>query len=152
MSTPEAVIEIGATGVRLLVAEITSDRKRNTLDRSELPVSIGKDVFNDGVISRETLIQLLKILKRFTEQLKGWGITAEHTTVIATSSFREAKNRDPVLDRIFTSTGFRVNVIDGIEENRLTYIAVNECLKDAPLEKKEDTVNFSVSSFSFFNH
>ena len=33
MSTPEAVIEIGATGVRLLVAEITSDRKRNTLDR-----------------------------------------------------------------------------------------------------------------------
>ena len=61
MSTPEAVIEIGATGVRLLVAEITSDRKRNTLDRSELPVSIGKDVLNDGVISRETLIQLLKI-------------------------------------------------------------------------------------------
>ena len=148
MSTPEAVIEIGATGVRLLVAEITSDRKRNTLDRSELPVSIGKDVFNDGVISRETLIQLLKILKRFTEQLKGWGITAEHTTVIATSSFREAKNRDPVLDRIFTSTGFRVNVIDGIEENRLTYIAVNECLKDAPLEKKEDTVILEISGGS----
>ena len=148
MSTPEAVIEIGATGVRLLVAEITSDRKRNTLDRSELPVSIGKDVFNDGVISRETLIQLLKILKRFTEQLKGWGITAEHTTVIATSSFREAKNRYPVLDRIFTSTGFRVNVIDGIEENRLTYIAVNECLKDAPLEKKEDTVILEISGGS----
>lgn len=148
MSAPEAVIEIGSTGVRLLVAEITADRKRNTLDRSEMPVAIGRDVFNDGIISRDTLLQILKILKRFSEQLAGWGIPPSHTTIIATSSFREAKNRDPVLDRIFTTTGFRVKVIDGIEENRLTYIAVNECLKEGPLVKTENTVILDVSGGS----
>lgn len=54
MAAPEAVIEIGSTGVRLLVAEFTEDRKRNVLDRSEMPVSLGRDVFTVGTISRET--------------------------------------------------------------------------------------------------
>ena len=45
MSAPESVIEIGSTGVRLLVAEITADRKQNILDRSDNPLAIGKDVF-----------------------------------------------------------------------------------------------------------
>lgn len=147
MSKPEAVIEIGATGIRLLVAELI-ESKRNILDRSELPITIGRDVFSEGVISRETLVQILKILKRFSEQLKGWGITPEKTTVIATSAFREAKNKDPILDRILSSTGFKVNVIDGIEENRLTYIAVKECLKEFPLEKEEDTIILEVSGGS----
>ena len=30
MAFPESVIEIGSTGVRLLVAELASDRKQNT--------------------------------------------------------------------------------------------------------------------------
>ena len=54
MPAPEAVIEIGSTGVRLLVAEFTEDGKRNVLDRAEMPVSLGRDVFTSGIISRET--------------------------------------------------------------------------------------------------
>ena len=118
MATPEAVIEIGSTGVRLLVAEFTQERKRNILDRSEMPVSLGRDVFTSGSISRETQTQILHILQRFKEQLVAWSIAPAETTVIATSAFREAKNKDPVMDKILLATGFRVKVIDGIEENR----------------------------------
>lgn len=130
MATPEAVIEIGSTGVRLLVAEFTQDRKRNILDRSEMPVALGRDVFTTGSISRETQTQILHILKRFKEQLSAWLIQPSETALIATAAFREAKNKDPVMDKILSSTGFRVNVIDGIEENRLMYLAVTECLKE----------------------
>jgi exopolyphosphatase / guanosine-5'-triphosphate,3'-diphosphate pyrophosphatase len=141
MAIPEAVIEIGSTGVRLLVAEFTADRKRNILDRSELPVSLGRDVFTSGSISRDTQIQCLVILTRFREQLAAWKIEPEDTTVIATSAFREAKNRDPVMDRILVKTGFKVKVIDGIEENRLMYLAVTECLKDeATKVRTEDSM------------
>ena len=45
MATPESVIEIGSTGVRLLVAEFDADRKQNILDRSEMPLPLGKNVF-----------------------------------------------------------------------------------------------------------
>src|SRR5574344_3079269 len=137
MTAPQAVIEIGSTGIRLLVAEITEDNKRNILDRSELPVALGRDVFTKGVISRETLLQCLQILNRFGEQLEGWGITRAETTVIGTSAIREANNRDPVVDRIKVKTGFTVKVIDGIEENRLMYIAVTECLKDESVSMRQ---------------
>jgi exopolyphosphatase/guanosine-5'-triphosphate,3'-diphosphate pyrophosphatase len=137
MAKPEAVIEIGSTGIRLLVAEITHDGKRNILDRSDLPVSLGRDVFTVGSISRDSLLQSLSILKRYREQLAGWGITPEETTAVATSALREAKNRDPVCDRIMVKTGFRVKVIDGIEENRLMYLAVTECLKDEAVSVRE---------------
>lgn len=142
MTAPEAVIEIGSTGVRLMVAQITGPQlpegnggngapaEWSVIDHSELPVALGRDVFMDGTISRETLLQCLHILKRFTEQLAAWGIDGGHVTVIATSALREARNRDAVLDRIMVKTGFRVKVVDGIEENRLMYLAVSECLKN----------------------
>lgn len=149
MAAPEAVIEIGSTGLRLLVAEFTEDRKRNVLDRSEMPVSLGRDVFTVGTISRETQSQCLHILLRYKEQLSSWGISPENTNVIATSAFREASNKDPVMDKIFSATGFRVKVIDGIEENRLMYLAVTECLQD---EKRtfhfEDAVILEVNGGS----
>ena len=112
MATPEAVIEIGSTGVRLLVAEFTSDGNRNVLDRAEMPVSLGRDVFTTGIISRETQALCLHVLSRYKEQLSGWGIVPSNTTVIATSAFREAKNKDPVMDQVLRATGVRLTVID----------------------------------------
>lgn len=131
MAKLEAAIEIGSTGIRLLVAELARDGKRNILDRSEQPVPLGRDVFTFGTVSRETLLQCLLILNRFKEQLAGWGITPAQTTVVATSALRESKNRDPVLDRIRVKTGFAAKLIDGLEENRLMFLAVTEKLKES---------------------
>ncbi|MBP5465899.1 MAG: HD domain-containing protein, partial [Treponema sp.] len=130
MGSIQAVIEIGSTGIRMLVAETTDDKKRNILDRSEFPANIGRDVFTSRYISRDTLLNAQRILNRFGEQLAAWGLTREETLVLGTSAVREALNRDPFVDRIKVKTGFTVRVIDGIEENRLMYIAVTECLKE----------------------
>ena len=137
MQSPQAVIEIGSTGIRLLVAEITKDKKRNILDRSELPINLGRDVFTTGIISRNTLIAAQRILNRFGEQLAGYGISREDTTVLGTSAVREALNRDPFVDRIKITTGFTVRVINGIDENRLMYIAVTDCFKDESERMKQ---------------
>ncbi|HIW37301.1 MAG TPA: HD domain-containing protein [Candidatus Treponema faecavium] len=130
MKQLEAVIEIGSTGIRMLVAEV-ADGGWEVIDHAELPAALGRDVFNSGSVSRETLLQCLHILRRFKEELAGWAITPEHVQVIATSAIRAAKNRDAVLDRIQVKTGFHATVIDGIEENRLMYLAVTDCLKKA---------------------
>ncbi len=141
MATPESVIEIGSTGVRLLVAEFFPDGKQNILDRSEKPLSLGKDVFTSGVISQETQNELIQILIRYREQLSGWGITPSECTCVALSAFRDAKNSDPIMDRILVQTGFHVRIIDGIEENKLMYLAVTECIKNQTSAfKNEDTV------------
>ncbi len=137
MGSIQAVIEIGSTGIRMLVAETMEDMKRNILDRSEFPANIGRDVFTSGYISRDTLLNAQRILNRFGEQLAAWGLTREETLVLGTSAVREALNRDPFVDRIKIKTGFTVRVIDGIEENRLMYIAVSECLKEESFSMRQ---------------
>lgn len=145
MASPESVIEIGSTGARLLVAEYTTDKKQNILDRSEKPLPIGRDVFTSKAISQETQNTLIQVLLLFKEQLKGWGISPEDTNCIATSAFRDAKNTDPVLDRILVQTGFRVRIIDGIEENKLMYVAVSDCIRESGVNlSNDDTVILNV--------
>ena len=99
-------------------------------DHAELPIALGWDVFTTGLVSRETLLQCLQILSRFKEQTNTYEIPSEHITVIATSALREAANRDTVLDRILIKTGLAVKIIDGLEENRLMYIAIMHGLKE----------------------
>ena len=116
MMKADAVIEIGSTGIRLLVAEIRENGKWNTVDSSAMPVSIGRDVFMTGSLQNSTMSQCLKILGRYKEQLAGWGIPPEEVSVIATSALREARDSDSIVDRILVKTGFKVKLIDGIEE------------------------------------
>ncbi len=145
MSEPQAVIEIGSTGIRLLVAElveIQNEKKFNILDRSEQPVNLGRDVFTSGSISRESHLICLHIFERYIEQLFAWGIKKEETTVVATSAVREAKNRDPFVDWIKVKTGLIVHVIDGIEESRLMYLAVQKCIKEESIELHESNSIF----------
>ena len=140
MATPESVIEIGSTGVRLLVAEFTPEGTQNILDRSTMPLPLGKDVFTNGSVSQETQNQLIQILKRYVEQLASWGIQPADTNCIALSAFRDAKNSDSIIDRILVHTGLRVHIIDGIEENKLVYLAVSDCIKDQSVHLMDDTV------------
>lgn len=132
-----------------MVAELEAETEIKILDRSELSLGLGRDVFTDGFISSATQQQCIAILLRFSEQLAGWGISPRETSVIATSAFREAKNRDPVTDRINARTGFTVRIIDGIEENRLMYLAVTECLKNVEKKlRKEDSMIVEVGGGS----
>ena len=129
-----AILEIGSTGIRLLVAEIQSNGEWNILDRAGMPVVLGREVFNSGELSRESLLECLTVLRNLRELLDGWGITAGDVHVIATSTLRVARNRDMFIDRIRQETGFNLTVVDGIEENRLMYLGVRFALKqDLPL-------------------
>ncbi|MDR2716925.1 MAG: HD domain-containing protein [Treponema sp.] len=129
-----AVLEIGSTGVRLLVAQIQDDGQWTVMDNAGRPVALGRDVFNSGEFSRESLLECLTVLQNFKELLAGWGIAAADAHVIATSALRVARNRDMFIDRIRQETDFNLSVVDGVEENRLMYLGVRFALKqDLPL-------------------
>jgi exopolyphosphatase/guanosine-5'-triphosphate,3'-diphosphate pyrophosphatase len=129
-----AVIEIGSTGVRLLVAQMQGDSQWKVMDRAGRPVVLGRGVFNTGELSRESLLECIAVLQNYRELLAGWGIATADVHVIATSALRVARNRDIFIDRIRQETGFNVSMVDGIEENRLMYLGVRFALKqDLPL-------------------
>ena len=67
----QGVIEIGSTAIRLLVVQIFPDNSWETVDKAGLAIPLGRDVFSDGNISRESLLQCLFILNRFRESPTG---------------------------------------------------------------------------------
>lgn len=123
-----AVIDIGASAIRLVIAEVDPDGEWRRLDRASRPVFLGRDVFMTGFISRESLLQAVRILRGYREMLDGWRIGPDSVRVIATSAIREAKNRDIFLDRVMIQTGLEINVVEGVEENHLTYLAVQHAV------------------------
>ena len=153
---PEAVIEIASTGVRLSIVEVVSKKAAdgnsegensrsvfwNTLDRSNIPIAFGAEVFATGQIKQSSISQCIQILARYKEQLASWGLAPQDATVIATSALRESHDRDSIIDRIFVRTGFTVRIIDGLEESRLMYIAVRECFKNSPINLADDDFIF----------
>ena len=125
-----AVIDIGSTAIRLLIGEISESGKWRILEQAGRPVPLGQDVFVSGSISRDSLFLSLQILNGFRELLEGWRIQNTDIYAIATSALREAKNRDTFIDRMQLKTGFTINIIEGIEENRLMYVAVQYAIRD----------------------
>lgn len=130
---PVAVMEIGSTGIRLLIAEITGDGGWKKLDRADKPVVLGRDVFTTGMVSRASLLECLSVLRNFKELLAGWDIAENDVHLIATSALRAARNREVFADRVFQETGYRLVIVEGIEENRLVYLAVRFALKNTML-------------------
>ena len=129
-----AVLEIGSTAIRLLVAEIFPDGRWHAMDRANKPVALGRGVFTTGQVSRESFLECISMLKNFREFLRGWGIDDSDIHVIATSALRVARNRDVFVDRVRQETGLMPSIVEGIEENRLMYLAVRFALKnDLPM-------------------
>ncbi len=123
-----AVIDMGSSAIRMVIAEIDDAGHWRRLDRAGKPVGLGRDVFVDGYLSGDSMRQAIKILSGFREMLEGWQIAEDDVRVIATSAIREAKNRDTFLDRVYMRTGFRIDIVEGVEENHLTYLAVQHAV------------------------
>ncbi len=126
---PYAALDLGASAIRLVIAEGEGDAMR-VIEEVSRGVLIGKDTFTSGRIGQPTVEAALQALEGFRTIMDTFGVVRYRA--VATSALREATNRDTVLDRIRVRTGIDVEVVDGSEENRLTYLAVRESLKSLP--------------------
>jgi exopolyphosphatase/guanosine-5'-triphosphate,3'-diphosphate pyrophosphatase len=128
-----AVVDIGATSIRMAVAEIGGDGGIRTLETLAQGVSLGKDTFTTGAINAATTEECVRVLKSYRQLLDQYGITRrEQIRVVATSAVREAANRLTFLKRIFVATGFHVEPFDEAAVNRVTYLGVQPLLASEP--------------------
>ena len=122
-----AVIEVGSSAIRMVVAEVGPKLALRTLENLQKPVSFGKDVFTSGRLSHASIRQGIEILDNFAAVMESYGV--RRVQAIATSAVREASNKDNFIDQVFVRTGIDVEVIEGAEENRLDLIAVESALQ-----------------------
>jgi exopolyphosphatase/guanosine-5'-triphosphate,3'-diphosphate pyrophosphatase len=128
-----AVIDIGATAIRMDIAEIERGGGGRRLESLRKSVRLGKDTFTKGRIEQETLASCIAVLKGFQVVMGEYGITHPgQVLAVATSSVREAANADSFRDRVYVATGINVKVIDEAEQNRLTFLAAQEVFAIKP--------------------
>lgn len=122
------VINCASSFIRMVIAEFDEAGHPRVIESVINYHSLGRDVFTYGIVRRRSLLAALKIFGQYEELMAGYGLKPSQAKVIGTSALREARNRDAFIDRIEVRTGFRINVIDGMEENRLMYMMVQHVL------------------------
>ena len=128
-----AVIDIGASSLRMQIAEICHDGRIRKIESLSQSLSIGKDSFSSGKIGRSTIEDCVHVLSVYRAKLDEYQITdPAHIRVIATSGVNEASNRLAFLDRIYTATGFEIGPFDEAELHRITYRGIQPFLSAYP--------------------
>jgi exopolyphosphatase/guanosine-5'-triphosphate,3'-diphosphate pyrophosphatase len=125
-----SVIDVGASGIRMIIAELAGDGAVRTLEELERPVALGRDTFQTGSLSASSIRKAVNVLRQFRAVMDTYGV--EHTRAVATSAVRGAMNRDTFVDRVFLATGIELEVIEGSQESLLTFAAVQRVLEAHP--------------------
>lgn len=118
-----AAIDIGSNAARLLINEVNDGDdglpEFVKLNLVRVPLRLGFDVFESGVISEARADMLIETLKSYRHLLNAYGVV--HFRACATSAMRDARNTAEILDRARRETGIDVEVVSGEKEAALIY-------------------------------
>lgn len=122
-TTPRiAAIDIGTNSIRLVVAEVQSDRTYRVLDEDREMTRLGNGLYDHGRLADEPMSHTLRVLGRMKAIVEGFGVNELRT--IATSAVREATNGRDFVREAWRRCRVRVDVVSPEEEARLAFRSV----------------------------
>lgn len=115
-------IDIGTNAARLLIGEVANEDgyayvKKHSYTR--IPLRLGEEVFENGIISKKKAINFSKSMQAFKLISEIFEVT--ELRVCATSAMREARNSLEIQDYIRQNAGIDIEVISGSEEAKLIF-------------------------------
>lgn len=119
-------IDIGSNAIRQLIAEIDPNGGWKVLKKHRENIRLGADVFNGGEIKASTQKKLILAFNRMARLAKKHKV--DRSLAYATSAFRDATNKKPILSAIYKSSGIRIEVISGAKEANLIRLAVQSTI------------------------
>src|SRR5208283_3334941 len=116
-------VDIGTNAVRLLVVRINSNFSYTIISQEKEVIRLGEQEFKDNILRPEAMERAIFVCGKFAELAKTYGAT--EIIAVGTSAIREALNQAYFLQKLFSETGLKVNVISGQEEARLIWLGVS---------------------------
>ncbi|MFM6926566.1 MAG: exopolyphosphatase [Ferruginibacter sp.] len=118
-----AAIDIGSNAARLLITEVTTDSKNNPLFNKlnliRVPLRLGFEVFEHGLISKQKTGMLIQTMKAFKHLMNAYEV--KHVKACATSAMRDATNSDDIIRKVKLETDIAIEVISGDMEAGLVF-------------------------------
>ena len=121
-----AAVDIGSNSVRLKIARLTRHRLVEIHEDREV-TRLGESVFRSGFLSPEAIANTVKVLRRFHRAVQKTG--ADSVRAVATSALRDARNSQAFLEWVRSVTGWKVEIISGLEEARLIHLGLISSLR-----------------------
>jgi len=120
-----AVVDLGSTAVRLLLAHVTPDTGYRVLVEERVPTRLGGGA--SGTLPRAAIDETLRAVHRFFARYSPNG-RGPRIVAVATSAVRDAENRERLLDPLRRDEGIDVQVLSARDEARLGVDAALESL------------------------
>jgi exopolyphosphatase / guanosine-5'-triphosphate,3'-diphosphate pyrophosphatase len=114
-------IDIGSNAIRLLICNVVLKEKENPKFKKSafvrVPIRLGADSFNSGIISEENYGRMIDAMKAFQLLMKVHGV--EKYKACATSAMRNAKNGKELTHSIKEKSGIDIEIINGTKEAQI---------------------------------
>jgi exopolyphosphatase/guanosine-5'-triphosphate,3'-diphosphate pyrophosphatase len=111
------LVDLGANSIRLSIYRVEGERVAPLISKKE---TTGLSAYvEEGALSMAGIDKACHVLSCFRAILENFGIS--EMRVFATASLRNIANTREAVERIFQSTGIRVDVLSGADEARLDY-------------------------------
>ena len=118
-----AEIDIGSNASRLLITEVIEGNGHppffSKLNLLRVPLRLGFDVFEKGIISPEKTEMIINAMKAYSNLLKVYNV--EHVKACATSAMRDAANSNEIIKQVKEATGIEIEIISGDLEAMVIY-------------------------------
>ncbi len=121
-----AALDIGSNSIHMIIARVLPSGDFEVLDRAKEMVGLARGTLSTGHLSPETMETGFRTLATFKQLAEKQG--ADPILAVATSAVREASNGGEFVLRAWEDLGLRVDVITGLEEARLIFVAASHAI------------------------
>ncbi|XXG92208.1 exopolyphosphatase [Neisseria sp. Ec49-e6-T10] len=120
-----ATVDLGSNSFRLQICKVDGEQIQ-VLDSLKEMVRLGAGLNEEKILSKSAQERAFVCLSKFSERLRGF--EPEQVRVVATNTFRVAKNAEEFTKKAQKALGFPIEIIAGREEARLIYLGVAHTL------------------------
>ena len=115
-----AALDLGTNSCRMLIAK-PEGFNFAIVDAFSKSVRLGLDLERTGVLSQPGISRTLQALHVCSRKIRKYGV--HRLRLVATEACRRAKNGTAFLNKVYTETGLKLEVISPAEEARLAIIS-----------------------------
>lgn len=116
------VLDVGSNTVHLLVVDARRGGHPTPMSSTKAALRLAEAIDSTGKLTRKGADALVETVDEFAKIATSSGCA--EMMAFATSAVRDAKNSEAVLAQVKAETGVSLRVLSGVDESRLTFLAV----------------------------
>ncbi|MGC9062133.1 HD domain-containing protein [Calditerrivibrio sp.] len=119
-----AVIDLGSNSLRMQIATVFEKSYKIVCEYKDL-IRIGDDLFQNGKLTKNSISKLNRSFMEIKTLMDSYNVVSYRA--VATATLRSSPNGGKIIEDIHQKSGIKVEIIDGEDEAKLSFLGVKSC-------------------------